>query len=137
RIAHHGTVPVAVSPPAVKHAGVGRRHRCQPEALDGDPVHAAGGGRRRCVRGGTVRQARARGGGRDGRTPVLVRERAEGTSARVLLRDASGRAAHAEAVQAGGGGRDLPCTAAGGAPRARREPVRGEPRADIYWTGSG
>src|SRR6267143_522570 len=135
RIAHHGTVPVAVSLPAVSHAEVDRRHRCQPEALDAEPVHAAGGGRRGRVRGGTVRQARARGGGRDGRAPVLVRKRAKGAPARVLLRDAPRRAAHAAAVQAGSRGRDLSCAAAGGVPRALGNPRRGDPLVDFDGNG--
>src|SRR6266581_2464122 len=136
RIAHHGTVPVAVSLPAVNHAEVGRGHRRQPEALDADPVHAAGGGRGRSVRGGTVRQARARGGGRDGRAPVLVRERAQRATARVLLRDASRRSAHSAAVQAASGGRGILGAAACGVPRALGNSRRGEPLADIDGNGS-
>src|SRR6267154_760618 len=136
RIAHHGTVPAAVNLPAVSHAEVDRRHSSQPEALDAEPVHAAGGGRRRRVRGGAVRQARPRGRGRDDRAPVLVRERAQGTPARVLLRYAARRAAHAAAAQDGGGGRDLPCAATGGVPGALGNSRRGEPLADIDGNGS-
>src|SRR5207245_1490575 len=82
-------------------------------------------------RDGRGRQARARGGGRDGRTPVLVRELARRATARVLLRDASRRAAHSAAVQAASGGRDIRGAAARGVPRALGNSRRGEPLADI------
>src|SRR6266571_1529324 len=132
RIAHHGALPVAVSLSAASHAEVDRRNGRRPKALDRDPFHAVREGRGRGIRGRAVRQARARGGGRDGGAAVLVRQRAEGASARVLLRNAPRGAAHAAAVQAGNGRHDLPRAAAGGFPGALRGSRRVGSVADLH-----